>query len=260
MLSGLLDRSPLVEAGSTPLQPTSREDFRAHHGRPGNTQLLLRRLGQKLDGPNRQYMRAVPRYQPHNCDPWGSNFCVPQHHQRAENFHLATTEHTPGARCQPVSPGLALPTNLLHIQPFPVAPSWPLDQGPSPRQYIAPSAPLTEQGLAATPSPQPPRTVEEVENKICHWLLHYLLEGGGEEADEKRRREQAASILQKQLEEAIMLPVPYRDIRECWEFTRLEIVVKRCLETMCVDGLILVPELSNGGLKLIIHVSLSSVG
>ena len=233
------------------MQPTSREDFRVHHGRPGNIQLWLRRLGQRMDQPNRQYMRAVPRYQPHNCDPWGSNFCVP---------HLATTEHTPGARWQPAVPGLTLPINPLHIQHFSIAPSRPMDPGPSQRQYIAPSAPQTAQGLAATPSPQSSRTVEEVENKIRDQLLLYFLERGGKEADEKRRREEAARILQKQLEEAIILSAPYHDIGECWEFTRFEIVVKRCLETMCVDGLMLVPELSNEGLKLVIHVFLSSVG
>jgi hypothetical protein len=103
-------------------------------------------------------------------------------------------------------------------------------------------------------SPSAPRRVEVVEERINHLLLHYFLEGGGEKANERQRRERAAGILTEILQAPIMLTVPHPNIDECDEFSRVETVVGLCLEVMGIDGLTLVPELSDDARELVIHV------
>jgi hypothetical protein len=48
-LSGLIDRSTMVDSGSTPLHPTKRADFRAYRGQRNPTQSIFVKFGEFLD-------------------------------------------------------------------------------------------------------------------------------------------------------------------------------------------------------------------
>lgn len=104
------------------------------------------------------------------------------------------------------------------------------------------------------PNPSAPRTVEVVVERIQHLLLHYFCEGGGVDATEDQRREYAAGVLSEQLQMPLTLSVPLRDTEHCEELARVEKVVENCLEVLNVRGFMLVPELSDDGRELIIHV------
>jgi hypothetical protein len=72
---------------------------------------------------------------------------------------------------------------------------------------------------------------------------------------EKERRDQALRILKEQLQAPIILTVPSCDIYSYGEFQRIEDVVERCLEPMCIKGISLVPEIGGDGRELYVHVS-----
>jgi hypothetical protein len=48
-LSGLVDRSTMVDSGSTPLHPTKKADFRAYRGQRNPTQSMFVKVGEFLD-------------------------------------------------------------------------------------------------------------------------------------------------------------------------------------------------------------------
>jgi hypothetical protein len=99
-----------------------------------------------------------------------------------------------------------------------------------------------------------PRTVEAVIERIHHMLLHYFCDEGGEAANEKQRRDRTIGILKKEFQAPILLNVSYRNTEQCDEFSRIKEAVEGCLQLMNVTGLALVPELSDDGRELVIHV------
>ena len=90
--------------------------------------------------------------------------------------------------------------------------------------------------------------------RIHHTLLHYFCEGGGEQANERQRRDHTIGILKKEFQAYVRLSVQHRDTEQCEEFSRIEKAVEGCLQIMNVTGLTLVPELSEDGRELFIHV------
>jgi hypothetical protein len=95
--------------------------------------------------------------------------------------------------------------------------------------------------------------VEVVERRLQDFLLLYFLDGG-DVATEEQRRDQVLCILKEQLQAPIILTIPSHDIDSCEEFMRVKNVVERCLEWMCISGISLVPELSDEGQELVIHL------
>ncbi len=85
-------------------------------------------------------------------------------------------------------------------------------------------------------------------------LLHYFCEGGGEQASEEQRRNHTLEILKKELLAPVILSVPHRDTEQCEEFFRIEKAVEGCLEILDIGGVSLVPELSDTGRDMVIHV------
>src|SRR5438046_3474532 len=179
MFSGVVDPSPMVTAGSTPLQPTTKAEFRAHHGKKSTAQKLLGNLGRRMDQANGQGMpKVIPRYQPHNCLPWRSDNCVSHSQPVHVPNHLAPTVWPPATQRQPFNPGPSSPRHLsptLHPtqqrQPFiPSAfppgdivlnPNYRAEQrqsvnpGPSFLRGLGPTKPPTLHGELFLPSPFP---------------------------------------------------------------------------------------------------------
>jgi hypothetical protein len=104
------------------------------------------------------------------------------------------------------------------------------------------------------PIPSIPSTVEMAVERIQQSVLHYFYEGGGADANERQRREHAASILKEIFHTPLTLKMPYHDTERCEEFFRVEETVGSCLEMLHVRELPLVPELSDDGWELVIHV------
>jgi hypothetical protein len=153
----------------------------------------------------------------------------------------------------------------------------PMNSGPPSARKCVPTAPpaIREQFLPDTssmgnlvtdasyravqkqpvnPSASAPRTVEAVVKSIHHMLLHYFCEGGGEAANEKQRRDHVVGVLKKEFQACVLLSATHVNTEHCEEFSRIEQAVEGCLQIMNVPGLTLVPELSDDGRELIIHV------
>lgn len=278
MISGVIDPSPRVNAGSTPLQPTTRAEFRAHHGKKSAAQRLLGGLGRQMDqakGPS--IPKPAPRYQPHNCLPWRNDNCVssPLHIHNHNNLPPAVRPPTsqwlpfsptaspnravlngtsPKMQLQPVNQGPSLPGSF--IPTIPPAAQWqhvPLGP-PSTRSLVTAQNFHSPQWQPTNPSPIPLRTSETIQEKVYHSLLHYFCEGGGEQASEKQKRDRAVEIIQRELRAPILLRVPHSDTEKCDEFSGINKAVEGCLEMMQIRGITLVPELSDNGRELVVHI------
>lgn len=140
MFSSVLDPSPTVNAGSTPLQPTTKAEFRAHHGKKSAAQKYLGSLGRQMDQANGQDMiKVTPRYQPHNCLPWRSDHCVSHSQPSQITNHLAPTVRPPATQCQQFNPSASSPR---HITPtIPPTQQWqPFIPGAFPNGSLFPNA------------------------------------------------------------------------------------------------------------------------
>jgi hypothetical protein len=229
----MIDRSPAVDPGSTPLHPTSGTQFRVHHGQKSTLQKLVGNWGRRIDKYNGESTQtAMHRYQPHNCLPWRSDICASQGYQAIGSRSENGSTHPSTATAQPYARGVLSPS------PGNFTPNCP-PQGP------------WQSGPSKLPSKQ---KVESVIENIRNSLLHYFLDGDGVEANEEQRQEHAVRILQEQLQVPIILDVPRPDIGLCKEFFDVKTVVESCLETMSVTGVTLVPELSDDGRELVVHV------
>jgi hypothetical protein len=168
--------------------------------------------------------RVAARYEPHNCFPWRSTFCVSQSSQG----HAHTSTQPQEGQWQPHATDKTLaPTASRNAE-------W--------------------QPQLSPPSTSTARTVGEITEQIRCLLFLYFCEGG-ENDNVSQRREKSASILREELQRPVMLSTSHGDIDACDEFSRIKTAVESYLEAMCVDGLTLVPELSDDGLQLVIHVS-----
>jgi hypothetical protein len=226
---GFVDKSSWVRAGSTPLLPSSRQDFRVFHGEASSAQVALRNLGRRVDqsraeihGPE----RVMARYEPHNCFPWRSTFCVSQSSQG--RAYTSTTQ--------------------------PLAPQWE-PHAPSTSTHGIPT-PTTSRDAQwqSQPGTSRPWAVGEMLEQTCGRLFRYFFEDGGENDSVGQRREKSASILREELRRPIMLSRSHENINGCDEFSTIKAAVESSLEAMCVDGLTLVPELYEDGRQLLIYV------
>jgi hypothetical protein len=277
MFSGLIDPSPRVSAGSTPLQPTTRAEFRVRHGKKSAAQRLLGGLGRRMDQAKEPSIpKPAARYHPHNCLPWRNDNCVSCPLPTHNPDNLAPAVHPPTSQRQPFSAGS--PTRAVFDGTSPNMQWHPTNQGPSfPGGFIptipttaqwqpTPAGPLSARSLATAqnphspqwqptnPSPTPLRTAEAVQEKVYHSLLHYFCEGGGDQASEKQKRDHTMEIIQRELRAPILLRVPHSDTEKCDEFSRISKAVEGCLEMMQIRGITLVPELSDNGRELVVHI------
>jgi hypothetical protein len=74
MFSSAIDSRSSVNPGSTPLNPTSSNDFRVHHGNKTWIQKRLANLGKRLDGDTPVEV-VQPRFTQHSCFPWRGCGC-----------------------------------------------------------------------------------------------------------------------------------------------------------------------------------------
>lgn len=279
----MIDTTPNVTAGSTPLNPTSRDQFRVHHGKKGVLQTLVGKLGQKMDNMRGNSKAAVPaRYAPHSCWPWRNDLCTSQQHSQSDHHEQFRNGQQSLVRGHSPSP---IPSLIPHKSPLSSSSS----SSSSSRvvsQYMAPSQPYQ---LAAYPdsqpcqsrtqfSPQPyqptthfnpqphqppiqhappAKTSESVIEKIRNRLLLYFLEEGGSEASPQQRHEAAMRILYEEFEGPLKLQAPCQDIGACRDFYEIKQVVGNCLEAMSLVGFTLIPELSNDGRELFVYVCAS---
>lgn len=162
----MVDRTPRVDAGSTPLHPSTREDFRVHNGKRSTAQKFFAGLGRKIDQANGEgKQKATPRYQPHNCLPWHSKFCV----QSPQNsHHLAPKEYLPSEQRRPFVPGPLPPRSLARTKPFPSAQWQPVDAGPLSSRYFAPTMPPTMQLQSFIPYQSSPGDASTIESFPVH--------------------------------------------------------------------------------------------
>lgn len=121
MFSLAIDPSPAVKDGSISLQPTTKAEFRVHHGQKSATQKLLGNLGRRIDKIRGLDMpKATPRYQPHNCLPWRSDNCVCVSHPAHVVNHPAPTIRSPTIQSLPFSPSTSDNRNLVNGTPHPM--------------------------------------------------------------------------------------------------------------------------------------------
>jgi hypothetical protein len=250
MLSGVFDKKPLVKAGSTPLQPTSATQFKAHHGQKGDLQVYLANLGSKMDQAEGQRAQRPPsRWQQHNCLPWRNDYCKTCPNPGFTTSHLASAPQTPIIPRQSYIPRLPSNTNTSIRQSFP----FDADTSSYEDLYDASVVRPKIQRASDSSNTVGPLNVEVVEQRLKDHLFVWFLDGG-HAATEKQRRDEALRILKEQLQETILLAVPSHHIDSCEEFEMIENVVGRCLECMCIGGISFVPELSDSGRELRVHV------
>jgi hypothetical protein len=168
--------------------------------------------------------RVAARYEPHNCFPWRSNFCVSQFSQGHAHVFTQAQE----VQWQP------------HATEKTLAPT--ISRNAEWQPQLSP------------PNTSTARKVGEITEQIHRLLFLYFCEGG-ENDNVSQRREKSASILREELQHPVMLSTSHGDIDACDEFFRIKTEVESYLEAIHVDGLTLVPELSGDGLQLVIHVS-----
>jgi hypothetical protein len=251
MFSCLFDKSSMVKAGSTPLNPTSAKQLRAHHGQRNDTQKFLADQGRQMDKSRGVVMQipVVGRYQHHNCLPWRNDSCTVGPSPGASHVHPIVTPPTRIIQSQSYVPVPFPPGNTAsrHLSPVPENTSFPEDlYSPS---VVYPKV-LTTSESAMNPAAV---TAEAMELRIQDYLLVYFLDGG-HFAPETERRNEALRILEEQFQARIILNVPSHELSDCEEFKKMESVVERCLKVMYVDGISLVPVLSNEGKELVVHV------
>jgi hypothetical protein len=248
MFSGIFDKKPLVKAASTPLQPTSATQFKAHHGERGGLQAYLANLGNRIDLAKGQTTARPPRrWQQHNCLPWRNDHCNTCSNAGFTNCYPATTSQTSIVQSQRFVSHSSSLTNRSSRQ----LSSFDTDTADiydasfvRPRMQRAPDS-----GISLTPT----NNVKAVEQCLKDYLWLWFLEGGTA-VTENERRGQALCILNEQLQAPIVLTVPSPDIYSCEEFQRIKDVVERCLEPMCIKGISLVPEIGGDGRELYVHV------
>lgn len=255
MLSAVLDKSPLVPAGSTPLQPTSSNQFKIHHGKKGRTQAFLANLGVKMDQANGEIIqRPAPRYRPHNCLPWRHDSCVTRPNASPGQLNTSIASQTPVIQLQFGSPSESHIDNTGRRQFSSLA---QFHTAITPEDIYSSSFTHSNRPSESYCSRAPTLTeVQSLEGRIQDFLLLYFLEGGGDVAPEDQRRDQTISILKEQFQTPIKVSVPNQDIAGCEEFLKVENVVERCLDFMCVEGIVLIPEFSDDGRELTIHLFL----
>ncbi len=251
MFSGVFDKKPLVKAGSTPLQPTSATQFKAHHGQRGVLQAYLANLGSRMDQAKGQRIERPPgRWQQHNCLPWRNDYCRTCPIPGFSNPHQA---FAPQTSIVPRQAHISRPlstTNTSSRQSFPFGADTSSYNDLYDASSVRPKMHRTSDNTDAVG----PVNVEKVEQCLKDHLLLWFLDGGHTET-EKQRRDKALCILKEQLQSPILLDVPSRDIDSCEEFYVIENVVERCLECMCIGGISVIPELRDSGRELVVHVS-----
>lgn len=279
MFSGAIDPSPRVNAGSTPLQPTTRAEFRAHHGKKSAAQRWLGGWGRQMDQAQKPYIsKPAPRYQPHNCLPWRSDNCISCFPLSSVPEHLAREVWSPTEQQQPLSPAATSMRGVLNGTPDsmqwqankpnllstvgwtpthpPGAQWWSVPPGPQVirDQVPAQNLPSAQWQPMTNPTSSGPKTVAAVVERIQHLLLQYFCDGGGAEATEGQRRDKAEEILKAQFQAPVILNMEQPDIGHCEEFSTIKKAVESCLEVLHVDGLRVVPELSDNGRELVVHI------
>jgi len=95
--------------------------------------------------------------------------------------------------------------------------------------------------------------VETVEQLLKDHLFVPFLDDWSSLTD-IQKRDQALHILKKQLQTPISLAEPCQDMASCEEFARVNNSIERCLKVMNIGGVFFVPELSDNGRELVIHV------
>jgi hypothetical protein len=257
MLSGVFDKKPLVRAGSTPLQPTSATQFKAHHGQRGGLQAYLANLGSKIDRAKGQTTERPPqRWQQHNCHPWRNDNCVACPNEGLNSRHPATISQPLVVRLQAQRhiPHPSSPTNTtsrqistLHVDSG-FYENGDIYDSSFVRRPKAQRAP--DSGVAFIPV----NDVEKVEQRLKNDLFIPFLDKR-DVMTEKEHREQVLSVLEQHLQTPIILAVPSRDIASCEEYTRLQNAMEVSLECMGIMGISFVPLLSEDGRELVVYVS-----
>jgi len=240
----------MVNAGSTPLNPTSAGEFRAHHGQRNDVQNFLVNRGRQMDQSHGVIMQipVVRRYQHHNCLPWRNDSCIGGLTPGGSYVHTVVAPEPRIVQLQSYVPGPFPPANPAsrYLSPVPANTSFPDDLYDA--SFVQSRVPtISERTLSRVAI-----TAEAMCLRIQDYLLVNFLDRG--DVSPEQRRNEALRILTEQFQVAIILQVPCFDTNDCKEFKRMQGVVERCLETIWVRGIFLIPELSNDGKELFIHV------
>jgi hypothetical protein len=250
MCTPLFDRSPLVKPGSTPLQPTTSAEFKAHHGQRSFLQSKFADFGLVMDNASAQMRQRPPgRWAQHNCLPWRDDYC-----KSSPPDALYTTTLV-----------LAPPTTNIQYQRQVPYPTPHLDASPQPTHFDADTSYYVDlydasfvrpriQSMSDRCSTLKSMHIEMVEQRLRDRLFVPFLEDW-DSLTKIQKRDKALYILKEQLRTPITLRTPSNDIATCEEFSRLKKSIAGYFSVMALGGISFIPELSVDGRQLMVHVS-----
>ncbi|EPE33286.1 Protein kinase-like (PK-like) [Glarea lozoyensis ATCC 20868] len=158
MFSSAIDSRSSVNPGSTPLNPSSANDFRAHHGNKTWIQKRLANLGKRLDG-NAVVEIPKPRYSQHNCLPWRDCGCSSNAGLVYEPQGMRPSVPTRPSSVSTVSSGSN--SSRLYLQtPASSTSSLPTFENSSQRRQSLPFIPPQHYGVLPKPAIQMPAIAE----------------------------------------------------------------------------------------------------
>jgi hypothetical protein len=241
----------LVETGSTPLQPTSATQLKAHHGQRGGIQAFLANFGNQIDIAKGQTTQRPPaRWQQHNCLPWRSDHCKSGLHTGSSNTNLGRSSRSPTVPLtQHTSPHPYSHTQTIHRHPS----GSDIDRTFNEELYSTSFRRPRIHGAPESSVTLTPVDVATLEQRLKDKLFIPFLDDWNA-LPESQRRDQVLGTLKEHLQTPIMVSIPTYDRDNCEEFVRIKNTMEISLEIMCIRGISFFPDLINNGRALEIHV------